>query len=163
MPSIKGIAPAWRPGLRALVLGVSGVLVIGMPVVVSGTVADHLRAVAVDEAARSAQTVIQGYIDPTAVDGALADPAGPAGIAIDQQLERFVDAGELLRIKIWTLDGTVAFSDLPALRGRNFGVADDLEEVFDGEQATEFSDADEPENVFEHGLADRLLSIYLPI
>ena len=69
----------------------------------------------------------------------------------------------LLRIKIWTPDGTVVYSDLPALRGRQFPVEDDLNEALAGEAATEFTNGDDDENVFEHGLADRFLSIYLPI
>ncbi len=36
-------------------------------------------------------------------------------------------------------------------------------DVFGGEVSTEFSDGTDAENVFEHGLADRLLSIYLPV
>src|SRR6185295_18344893 len=59
--------------------------------------------------------------------------------------------------------GHVAFSDLPALRGRQFELEEDLEEVFDGETSTEFSSGDDAENEFERGLAERLLSIYLPI
>jgi diguanylate cyclase (GGDEF)-like protein/PAS domain S-box-containing protein len=55
------------------------------------------------------------------------------------------------------------FSDLPALRGRQFELEEDLLEVFDGETETEFTAGDDAENEFERGLAERMLSIYLPI
>jgi len=57
----------------------------------------------------------------------------------------------------------VAFSDLAALRGRQFDLEDDLAEALDGETSTEFTDAAAEENEFEHGLADRFLSIYTPV
>src|SRR5206468_9166618 len=57
----------------------------------------------------------------------------------------------------------ILFSDLPALRGARFEVDEDLTEVFEGQAVTQISGATEAENVFERGLADRFLSIYLPI
>jgi diguanylate cyclase (GGDEF)-like protein/PAS domain S-box-containing protein len=84
-------------------------------------------------------------------------------LAIDDELERLVASGKILRIKVWAADGTVVASDLPALRGRNFPVDDDLTEAFEGNLQTGFSDATAEENVFEQGLADRFLEMYLPI
>jgi diguanylate cyclase (GGDEF)-like protein/PAS domain S-box-containing protein len=154
---------SWRPGLRALVLSISGALVIATAFVVSVTVSDHLRSAAVGEAVRTTEAVVRGYVDRSLTHDAMADPAGPAATAINGELSRLVAAGKILRIKVWSTEGTVVFSDLAALRGRQFEVEDDLEEVFEGGVATEFSDGDGAENVFEHGLADRFLSIYLPI
>jgi diguanylate cyclase (GGDEF)-like protein/PAS domain S-box-containing protein len=154
---------AWRPGLRALVLTVSGVLVIVTAVAVAITVSDHLRSAAVGEAVRTTESVVRGFVDPSVTKEALADPSGPAGTAIDDQLAQIVRAGKLLRIKVWAPNGTVVFSDLPALRGRTFELEQDLQDVLRGGSATEFSDGTDAENEFERGLADRLLSIYLPI
>ena len=157
------ISPDWRPGLRALVLSVSGGLVIGTAVLVSITVSDNLRAAAVGEAVRTTESVVRGYVDRAVTHDAMADPGGPEGAAVDAELTRLVAAGKILRIKIWSPDGTVLFSDLPALRGRQFDREADLEEALDGATETEFTDGTDAENVFERPLADRLLSIYLPI
>ncbi len=157
------ISPDWRPGLRALVLSVSGALVIGTAVLVSITVSDNLRSAAVGEAVRTTESVVRGYVDRAVTRGAMADPASADGAAVDAELTRLVAAGKILRIKIWSPDGTVVFSDLPALRGRQFELEDDLEEALDGATETEFTDGTDAENVFERPLADRLLSIYLPI
>jgi diguanylate cyclase (GGDEF)-like protein/PAS domain S-box-containing protein len=83
--------------------------------------------------------------------------------AINQELERLTSSGRILRVKVWTPQAKVAYSDLPVLRGRSFDLEEDLEEALDGEVATEFSAADAEENEFEHGLASRFLSMYLPI
>jgi diguanylate cyclase (GGDEF)-like protein/PAS domain S-box-containing protein len=154
---------AWRPGLRALVLSVSAVLVVGTALAVSQNVSDHLAVTAVNEARRAAEAVVRGSVDRLVSRDALADPASAAGIAIDDELARLVATGNILRIKVWSLEGKVVFSDLPALRGRQFVLADDLRNVFDGATSSEFSAGTDDENVFEHGLADRFLSIYLPI
>jgi diguanylate cyclase (GGDEF)-like protein/PAS domain S-box-containing protein len=157
------LPPGWRPGLRAGVLSLSGALVIGTALAVSANVSDHLASAAVDEAVGSAEAVVRGYVDPMVSRGGFAAPTAAVSAAVDAQLSALVASGKLLRIKIWTPGGTVAFSDLPALRGRQFSLSDELSDALGGAVATEFSDATLAENVFERGLADRFLEIYLPI
>ena len=130
---------------------------------VAVNVSDHLRQAAVDETIRSTEAVVLGYMGTTLLPEALADPTGPAAGEVNARLEELTSGGQILRIKIWTHDATVAFSDLPALRGRQFELEDDLQEAFDGETATEFTNGAQAENEFEHGLAARFLSIYTPI
>jgi hypothetical protein len=74
-----------------------------------------------------------------------------------------VNGGGYLRIKVWAPDGTIVYSDLPELRGRQFEVEEDLDEALDGEVAAEFSDGTADENEFERGVAAHLLETYLPI
>ncbi len=144
-------------------LTVSGLLVVGTALAVSQNVSDHVAVTAVNEAVRTAEAVVRGSVDRLVSRDALADPSNASAAAIDDELGRLVGNGQFLRIKVWSLDGTVVFSDLPALRGRRFPVADDLKEVFEGNVSKEFSNGDDAENIFEHGLATRFLSIYLPI
>jgi diguanylate cyclase (GGDEF)-like protein/PAS domain S-box-containing protein len=154
---------SWRPGLRTAVLSICAMLTIGTAFAVSATVSDHLATTAVDEAVRTTEAVVRGFVDPMVAIGGLEDSTSAEAGAINAQLSSLVAAGKILRIKIWSPGGTVAYSDLPALRGRTFPMEDDLEEALDGEVATEFTAGDDEENVFERGLADRFLSIYLPI
>ncbi|MDP9271452.1 MAG: EAL domain-containing protein [Chloroflexota bacterium] len=153
----------WRPGLRAGVLTLSGLLVVGTAVVVSLNVSDHLARTAVDEAVRTTEAVVRGFVDPMVTQGGFSRPGTQQATPIDAQLNRLVASGKILRIKVWAPDGTVLFSDLPALRGRRFPVGDELREALEGTVATEFSSATADENVFERGLANRFLEIYLPI
>ena len=152
-----------RPSPRAAALLLSTLIVAATAGAVAINVSDHLRSAAVDEATRTTQSVVLGYMGTSLIAEALAEPGGSASSEVNQRLEQLAGAGQILRIKVWAPDGTVAFSDLPALRGRQFPLEGDLEEVFDGGTETEFSDGSAEENVFEHGLADRFLSIYLPI
>jgi diguanylate cyclase (GGDEF)-like protein/PAS domain S-box-containing protein len=99
----------------------------------------------------------------TLLPEALANPTSSAATEVNSRLSELTASREVLRIKVWARDGTVEFSDLPALRGHRFGVEGDLGEVFDGETSTEFTAGKDAENEFEKGLADEFLSIYLPI
>ena len=159
----RSIPSAWRPGLRAGVLAVSAALVTGTALAVSANVSDHLARTAVDAAVRTTEAVVRGYVDPLVSANGLTTAAGDNGGAIDAQLSRLVAAGKILRIKVWAPDGTVVFSDLAALRGRQFPVGSELTEALEGNVATDFSSGTDEENVFERGLADRFLSVYLPI
>jgi diguanylate cyclase (GGDEF)-like protein/PAS domain S-box-containing protein len=157
------VPSSWRPGLRAGVLAVSALLISGTAVAVSGNVSDHLARTAVDEAVRTTEAVVRGYVDPLVPASGFSRHAGAQGEAIDAELSRLVAAGKILRIKIWAPDGTILFSDLAALRQRQFPVGAELTEALEGNVATDFSSGSDEENIFERGLADRFLSVYLPI
>jgi diguanylate cyclase (GGDEF)-like protein/PAS domain S-box-containing protein len=138
-------------------------LVVGAAVAVSTNVSDHLARAAVDEAVASTQAVVRGFVDPMIGDGGLAKLTSGEAIGIDDELEQLVASGQILRIKVWTPDGTVVASDLATLRGRTFEVDDDLKEALEGDIETGFSEGTAEENVFEHGLAKQFLEMYLPI
>ncbi|MEP7361177.1 MAG: EAL domain-containing protein [Chloroflexota bacterium] len=153
----------FRPGLRAGVLTFSAALVLGAAFLVANTVSDRLASVAVNEAVGHAESVIRGLVDPMFSGTSVADTTPEHAALINARLGELVGNGRILRVKVWSADGTVVFSDEPQLRGRQFELDADLAEALDGEVATEFSDASAQENEFEHGLANRFLSIYMPI
>jgi diguanylate cyclase (GGDEF)-like protein/PAS domain S-box-containing protein len=133
-----------------------------MAVGVSIRVSDNLAATATNEAVRNTEAVIRGLVDPL-LGGAVEARSTEQAQQINTELERLVASGSLLRIKVWSPQGEVVYSDLPALRGRTFPVADDMTEALEGNPSSEFTPGDDDENVFERGLANELLSIYLPI
>jgi hypothetical protein len=63
-----------RPGLRAGVLTLSGLLVIGTALAVSLTVSDHLAQAAVHEAVRTTEAVVLADLDPNVTQAAMANP-----------------------------------------------------------------------------------------
>lgn len=69
----------------------------------------------------------------------------------------------VVRIKIWSKDGTVLFSDERRLVGQHFGVDDDLETAMDGRIEAGVTNLDEPENLFERLLATKLFETYVPL
>ena len=89
----------------------------------------------------------------------VAQPAIPRGLvdgdpgAVDRfdrtALSRLL-VGNVQRIKIWTADGRIVYSDETRLIGDRFPLGDDEREVLDeGTSDAELSDLDEPENRFE--------------
>ena len=159
-PSTSKI-PSLGPRTAVLLLSMGVVLVTAFAVSVS--VSDHLRQTAIDEAARAADSIVVASMGTETIAAALADPSGASASGVDSHLAELVHAGQILRIKVWTPDGHIAFSDLPALIGKEFDVDDDLGDALAGATSTSFTDGTDAENEFERGLAARFLSIYLPI
>ncbi|MGZ4124666.1 MAG: sensor histidine kinase [Actinomycetota bacterium] len=77
---------------------------------------------------------------------------------------RILSDGRDMRIKVWRADGTIVYSDEPALIGRRFPAeVPDIREVLRGETDSGVSDLNAPENVFERRLADKLFFTYAPL
>ena len=78
--------------------------------------------------------------------------------------ERILADGRDVRVKVWRFDGTIVFSDAPELVGKRFPEeAAELAEVVADHPEIGISDLDDPENVAERGLADKLLFAYVPL
>jgi two-component system NarL family sensor kinase len=103
----------------------------------------------------------------------VAQPAIPRGLvdgdaaAIDKldrtALDRLL-VGDVLRIKIWHLDGTVLYSDQTELIGAVYPLGDDEMEVLEnGGTDAELSDLSKPENRFEREIGGDLLEVYTRI
>jgi diguanylate cyclase (GGDEF)-like protein len=70
-----------------------------------------------------------------------------------------------VRVKIWTVHGTILYSDAPAAIGRHFPIDDGLADILAGRvtSAADISDLNAPENVTERGHFRHLLEVYVPI
>jgi two-component system NarL family sensor kinase len=133
-------------------------------VVVGGYFA--LRSIAVEEAEKDTREQVQ-------LHGALVEAAGlsdgvlsgrPAALARLEALVlgRVLD-DSLMRVKIWTRDGRILYSDQPALIGERYRLGDDERRLFDeGGADAELSDLSEPENRFERAEGE-LLEAYTTI
>jgi two-component system, NarL family, sensor kinase len=140
-------------GLAAtLVLAVVGVLVLGR----------ISRDDAVNNAKNLTAVVGREVVQPTLSDSLVrGDPAARA--RLDRVVRAHVLRGDILRIKIWTADGRILYSDLPALVGQRYALGRDEENVLrHGGVKAEISDLSRPENKFERN-AGKLLEVYLPI
>src|SRR5438067_478958 len=69
----------------------------------------------------------------------------------------------VVRVKIWSHDGTILFADEPRLVGKRFAFEDDLREAFRGHLHAGVSDLTAPENVYERSLAKKLYEAYVPL
>lgn len=66
------------------------------------------------------------------------------------------------RIKIWSPEGRVIYSDDPSEIGGTFPRTDELNEAIEGRTASDLTDANKAENIGEHQLG-RLIEVYTPI
>ena len=114
---------------------------------------------AIDEAKRVAFVSSAGIVTPVLDDDLLTmDPE--ALDRVDAAVRSSVLRGSLVRVKIWSEDGTILYSDEPRLIGERFELGEDEREIFTSdEQGAEVSDLSKPENRFETD--SKLLEVYL--
>ncbi|MDX6668735.1 MAG: hypothetical protein QOK04_2115 [Solirubrobacteraceae bacterium] len=132
-------------------------------VVLGQSIQSRLRARAVDDARRSAELIariaIQPRLTPTDLRGVLA----PDRILdLDAVLHQPSVRKDLVRVKIWSADTRVVYSDDHAIIGRRFAAGNELGEALRGKVASEVSDVKKAENAAERSYG-RLLEVYVPL
>lgn len=80
---------------------------------------------------------------------------------IEAQLA-YVSGSGLVKIKIWNRQGTIIYSDDPALIGDQYEVSEELEEVLGGTPSAQISSLEKVENTSEKGYG-QLLEVYTPL
>lgn len=153
-PSVRGAVARFMIGGLAAValLAVGGFLV----------VRSLSEREAVDDARRLATLAGRGVVEPALTDAALA--GRPEALAdLDLVVQERVLGDDVVRVKIWTPDGRIAYSDEPRLIGRRYALGEDERAALrTGETEAEVSDLSRPENAFEREQGS-LLEVYLPI
>jgi signal transduction histidine kinase len=69
----------------------------------------------------------------------------------------------IVAFRIWSTDGTILYSPIPELVGRNFGMEGDRGSAAQGAVTGDISNLTDPENVYERQHWSHLLEIYMPI
>ncbi len=116
---------------------------------------------AIAEARKVTLTIAEGVIKTNAEDSLLEGDAA-ARQRLDDVVHSAVLRGSLVRVKVWTEDGTIVYSDVPQLIGQRFALGEDKADMFasgDIVAKAEVSDLTAPENVFEGGF-NKLLEVY---
>ncbi len=104
----------------------------------------------------------QNLVEPVITDG-LANGAPAAIAAVGKVVEAGVLDPNLVRVKIWTRDGTIVYSDEPRLIGTHFGLDRPERRAMDaGRMEADVSDLTKPENRLERKQR-KLLEVYLPV
>jgi signal transduction histidine kinase len=124
-----------------------------------------LRSVAIDEAKRQTRTRAQEaaqLVEATVSDGLLT--SRPAAVrAVDDAVVGRVLSSSIVRVKIWSADGRVLYSDDPAEIGGRYALSQEQRRLLrDGGAQVEVSDLDRPENRLDRG-EGRLLEAYTRI
>ncbi len=154
-PSIRrAVAQFVLTGLAALAL-----------VAAAGAVAvDRLGTnAALRDSGRVAELVAYGVIEP-AMSGSLVRGDPGAIAALDHTVRDKVLIGSLARIKIWTPDGRILYSDEARLIGSVFPLTDEQRSALASGVTSEphVSDLTADENRLESG-EERLIEVYVPI
>jgi two-component system, NarL family, sensor kinase len=154
-----------RKRLRGPVAQIGLAAVIAV-LVVSVAAAALLREAGIDEAVHEAERLTSlaadGIVEPNLTPGALA--ARPAEVErLDDIVRSRLLSRGLVRVKIWSPNGEIVYSDEPRLIGAQYELGEDeLEIIESGGVAAEPSDLEGEENRFERGMGD-LLEVYRPI
>jgi signal transduction histidine kinase len=160
----------WRRVLVGVVLAalVGGVLVGAAATIVARSAAE---AFAVRNAAADTATAARALVEPALRD-ALADPSAttPERVAAASDLaraaRRATEGTSAVRVKVWSEDGTILWSDEPRLVGERFDLSDDdLAALRSDRSDADVSDLDEPENRYERGdgpLLEAYQAVHLP-
>jgi signal transduction histidine kinase len=125
-----------------------------------------MRRVSTSEAVNNARNVTEvighGLIEPTLSDGLVSgDPQ--ALVAVDAAVRQHLLKDPVVRVKIWSQDGHILYSDESRLIGAVYPLGDDDLAVFkDGKSAANLSDLSAPENQFERS-EKKLLQVYMPL
>jgi signal transduction histidine kinase len=152
--------PVARPVLQFGLAGLVAVLVVGVATGVAS------RRVGQREAITDARTTTlikaQTVVEPVVANGLpSAEPAAVA--AIDRVVRAGVLDKSLVRVKIWTRDGDIVYSDESRLKGTSYRLgAEEVAAIDHGVIKAEVSDLGKPENRYERPFR-KLLEVYLPI
>lgn len=94
-------------------------------------------------------------------DSGVLDPAGVANL--ENHLGETSLGQELVTVKLWTRDGTVAYSTDEELIGLVFPVSEDLRRSFNGTVISRLSDLTGPGHERERQVADVLIETHAPV
>jgi signal transduction histidine kinase len=146
-----------------LVFGLSVVLALTL---VAGAGVLVIREVATDQAlaeARQLTEVSARLVERRLADDGLITGDATASAAVARVVFDAVLVDPIVRVKIWTRDGRIVYSDESRLIGSVYDLDDDDLEVLDrGGVVSEVSDLSGPENRFERSFGE-LLEVYTRI
>jgi two-component system NarL family sensor kinase len=166
-----GIEPAGRSAadesplrIRRIVVQLAvSVFVVLLAVALGGILAAQRLAEreAVNDAANTADVIAEAVVQPSLTD-ALAAGRPSAVAAFDAIVRRQILGRDVVRVKLWSPDGTVLYADEPQLIGQRFELDEpQLDALANPATHADVSDLDRSENAFEPG--DKLLEVYRPV
>src|SRR6266508_4492662 len=156
---LRGMSMVWRFALTSLAVFV--LIGVGIAALRAGDLRARSEAAATVRAELIAESVIAPLLRPVDLGGPIR---GARYRELNAAVHEFaMEEAGVERVKIWSPEGMVIFSNDPEQIGRTPEVEEDLHEAFEGEVASEISDLDEPENASERLLADQLFETYVPV
>ncbi len=143
---------------------VSFLLLAAIAVILIIGIQQRLENNALQQEANSAAGQATLILNPNLQANDLTDPLTPTRFAaIDTLIRTGIMNENIVHVKIYSLDGTIIYSDEPVLVGQQFPISEELALALSGQVGMEVSDLSKPENVTERGEYSRLLEVYVPL
>jgi signal transduction histidine kinase len=117
---------------------------------------------AVHDVAEITDVIAAGAIQPALTEAMLTDPQ-LARTALDPVVRAALLSASIVRVKLWTPDGVVLYSDESRLTGQAFALDTEARSALTAPQVeASISDLGRPENQYERSRG-RLLEVYRPV
>jgi diguanylate cyclase (GGDEF)-like protein len=160
---MRGVRSIGRLGFVARFAIASAVAMVLLWAALSWVEFNRVRTRALSEAASAAQILAQVTLQPHLSPDNMHLGVGPDQMrSMDEAFGAGLSSGGIARVKVWTRDGEIVYSDDHDLIGRSFPIEHDLEEALDGAIEAEISDLADAENERERSFG-RLLEVYVPL
>jgi two-component system, NarL family, sensor kinase len=149
--------------LRFAAAGLVAVMALGA--ILLGLLSRISTAEALNSARERARLAGYGVVEPVTSGDLLTSgkPQEDAVLVLDQLVLGRVLSEQVVRVKIWSVNGQILYSDERQLIGKKYPPKDDHAAVLkSGQIDAERANTNAPENVFEQDSGD-LLEVYMPI
>jgi signal transduction histidine kinase len=151
--------------LRRIVLQAVALIAVVIVVVGAAAVIINQRIAkqeAVHEVARTTDLLAESVVQPALTDAMVKSPA-TASAVLSARVAAGLHTTEVVRVKLWTPQGLVLYSDEKRLIGKRFALDDDAVQALTIPQTQAgITDSSRPENGFESPLG-KLLEVYRPV
>jgi two-component system NarL family sensor kinase len=110
-------------------------------------------------------TIHQGVVDDLVQQGLIPiDPGNQEVVSdLDAAIRLRLVGGETVRVKLWSPDGEILYSDASQLIGQRFDVDAEVATALAGGTSVTVDDLSEAESITEEALGMSLLEFYLPV
>jgi two-component system NarL family sensor kinase len=153
------------PRLRAVLLrfGLAALAALVLVGIAGAVVSRHIAETqSVHEAAQVTDLLADSVVQPALTDAMTTD-ASAAERGLGELIRTRVLSDSLVRVKLWTPQGRIMYSDEPRLVNEQFGLDNGAREALSSPQTrSEISNLGKPENRFELGRGT-LLEVYRPV
>jgi len=159
-------ASAPRPAsLRRIMAQVAVAVAVAFAVVaVSGLLVFQriAKQEAVHQVAEVTDIIAESVVQPALTDAMATDPAG-ASAGLDPVVRNGLLSTQVVRVKLWSPQGLVLYSDERRLIGKSFALDDEARSALTAPRTEAgITDLDRPENAFESA-PGKLLEVYRPV
>ncbi|HEV2888669.1 MAG TPA: ATP-binding protein [Jatrophihabitans sp.] len=153
------------PSVRRILTQVAVAVAVAFAVVaVSGILVFQriAKQEAVHQVAEVTDILAESVVQPALTDEMASDPA-KASAGLDPVMRNGILTTQVVRVKLWSPQGLVLYSDEPRLIGKRFDLDDEAREALTAPRTEAgITDLDRPENALESA-PGKLLEVYRPV